>query len=82
MDNFDIPPGSINLPASNPYGGGAGGYEITEWIVIAEPKNLTYYVRTYENPTVQAFDMKKADLDARDLTFIKLHTTASSQALN
>ena len=82
MDNFDIPPGSIRLPASNPYGGGAGGYEITEWTTVGDAKNLMYYVRTYENPSPQSFDLKKADLDAKDLKFIKLNTVASVQALN
>ena len=82
MDNFDITPGSIRLPASNPYGGGAGGYEITEWTVVGDAKNLTYYVRTFENPSPQAFDLKKADFDAKDLKFIKLNTVPTVQALN
>ena len=82
MDNFDITPGSIRLPASNPYGGGVGGYEITEWTVVGDAKNLTYYVRTFENPSPQAFDLKKADFDAKDLKFIKLNTVPTVQALN
>lgn len=82
MDNFDIPPGSINLPASNPYGGGAGGYEMTEWTVIADPTNQVYYARTFENPSPQAYDLKKADVNAKELKFIKLNTTPSIQSLN
>ena len=82
MDNFDIPPGSIRLSASNPYGGGAGGYEVTEWTVVADAKNLMYYVRTFENPSVQAFDLKKVDLDAKEIKFVKLNTVAAVQALN
>ena len=82
IDNFDIPPGSVNLPASNPYGGGAGGYEYTEWTVVADPKSQIYYVRTFENPSPQAFDFSKEDLDAKDLKFIKLNTTPTIQPLN
>lgn len=82
MDNFDIPPGSINLPASNPYGGGAGGYEITEWTVVADPTNQIYYARTFENPSPQAYDLKKADVNSKELKFIKLNTTPVIQSLN
>ncbi len=82
MDNFDIPPGSIRLPASNPYGGGAGGYEITEWTVVGDARNLMYYVRTFDNPSPQVLDLKKADFNATELTFIKLNTVPAIQSLN
>ena len=82
MNNFDIPPGSISLPANNPYGGGAGGFEMTEWTVVADARNQMYYVRTYDNPSPQVFDLKKADPDAKELKFIKLKTTPALQALN
>lgn len=82
MDNFDIPPGSINLPASNPYGGGAGGFEITEWTVVADPTNQVYYVRTYENPSPQAFDLKKVDPAAKELKIVPLNTAPTIQWLN
>lgn len=82
MDNFDIAPGSINLPASNPYGGGAGGYEYTEWTIVADAANLKYFVRTFENPSPQLFDLKKADYQAKDLKFIQLNTTPAIQNLN
>jgi len=38
LGSFDIPPGAISLPATNAYGGGAGGVEITEWSVVADNK--------------------------------------------
>lgn len=82
MDNFDIPPGSINLPESNPYGGGAGGYEYTEWTIVGDAQNLAYYVRTFENPSPQLYDLKKADVNAKDLKFIKLNTVPAIQSLN
>ena len=79
---WNTQPGSINLPASNPYGGGAGGYEITEWTVVADSKNQLYYVRTFENPSPQVFDLIKADLNAKELKFIKLISAPSLQQLN
>ncbi len=82
LGSFDIPPGAVTLPASNPYGGGAGGYEVTEWSVVADTKNLVYYVRTYDNLTIQSFDLKKADLNARTTRSIPFHAVASYQSLN
>lgn len=81
MNNFDIPPGSINLPSSNPYGGGAGGYEYTEWTTVGDAQNLKYYVRTFENPSPQVYDLKNADMDAKDQKFISLYTVPSVQQL-
>ncbi|MDP1604904.1 MAG: choloylglycine hydrolase family protein [Legionella sp.] len=72
LNNFDVPPGSIQLSAKNPYGGGADGFEITEWLSAADAKNLIYYVKTYANPTVQMLDMKKINLDAKEIKTFKL----------
>lgn len=82
LGNFDIPPGSVTLPASNPYGGGAGGYETTEWSVVADTRNLTYDIRTYDNLNIQRFELKKADLDATELRTIPLVTSQRFQSLN
>lgn len=82
LNNFDIPPGSIRLPSSNPYGGGAGGYETTEWSTVADAKNLTYQVRTYDNQTIQQFDLKQADLNAKEIRTIPLKTTPLVDRLN
>lgn len=67
LNNFDIPPGAIQLSSANPYGGGTGGFERTEWSSVADAKNLVYYVKTFENPTVQMLDMKKVDLNAKEV---------------
>lgn len=72
LGSFDIPPGSVTLPASNPYGGGAGGYEITEWSVVANNKEMTYSVKMYENTNVYSFDFKKMDVNAKEIKFTKL----------
>lgn len=82
MNNFDIPPGSIQLPASNPYGGGAGGFENTEWTTVADVKNQKYYFRFYTNPTPQVFDMKKMDLNAKDIKYFKPAQSLTIQSVN
>ena len=64
LGSFDIPPGAISLPATNPYGGGTGGVEITEWSVVADNKNMMYYVKMFSNTNVQAFNFKKVDVNA------------------
>lgn len=82
MNNFDIPPGSIQLPASNPYGGGAGGFENTEWTTVGDVKNMKYYFRLYSNPTPQVFDMKKMDMNAKEIKYFKPATGIVIQSVN
>lgn len=72
LNNFDIPPGSIQLSNQNPYGGGTTGFEKTEWMSVIDAKNLIYYVKTYINPTVQMLDMKKLNLNVSDIKTFKL----------
>lgn len=72
LGSFDIPPGSVTLPASNPYGGGTGGYEVTEWSVVANNKSMVYNVKMFENTNIYAFDMKKMDMNAKEMKYIKL----------
>jgi choloylglycine hydrolase len=82
LGSFDIPPGAISLPATNAYGGGAGGVEITEWSVVVDTKNLMYYVKMFDNTNVQAFDMKKIDFNAKELKFYSLDKPQSYIAIN
>jgi choloylglycine hydrolase len=70
--SFDIPPGAITLTADNPYGGGVDGIEITEWIIVADSKNMIYNVKMFETTNVYTFDLKKIDFDCKDLTYLKL----------
>lgn len=74
LNNFDIPPGAIQLSNQNPYGGGTSGYEKTEWLSVIDAKNLIYYVKTFENPTVQMLDMKKINLNAKEIKTFKLQS--------
>ena len=56
LGQFNLPPGSIGLPVGSAYGGAnnAASYEITEWTVVADMKNLVYYVSTYDNPDLRS----------------------------
>ncbi|MBT8548835.1 choloylglycine hydrolase family protein [Polynucleobacter paneuropaeus] len=82
LGSFDIPPGAISLPASNAYGGGAGGIEITEWTVVADNKNMMYYVKMFETTNVQSFDMKKIDFNAKDVKYYDLNKPQSYISIN
>ncbi|QWD61841.1 linear amide C-N hydrolase [Polynucleobacter sp. MWH-UH25E] len=73
LGSFDIPPGSVTLPASNPYGGGLGGYEVTEWSVVANNKSMTYSVKMYENTNIYEFDFKKFDFNSKEIKSTKLN---------
>jgi choloylglycine hydrolase len=72
LNSFDIPLGTVQLSATNHYGGGKGGYEWTEWTVVSDLKNQVFYIRTFDNPDIRAIDMKEVDLGAKDIRFIKL----------
>lgn len=67
LNNFDIPYGSIYLDASSGYGGGANAYEFTEWTVVADLKNKTYSIRSFENPQVLTIDFKSFDVSGKNV---------------
>jgi choloylglycine hydrolase len=72
LGSFDIPPGAISLPATNAYGGGAGGIEITEWSVVADNKNMIYNLKMFETTNIYSFDLKKMDVNAKEIKYYKL----------
>ena len=82
LGSFDIPPGAISLPATNSYGGGAGGIEITEWSVVADNKNMMYYVKMFETTNVQSFDLKKINPDVKGIQYYDLSKPQSYIAIN
>jgi len=82
LGSFDIPPGAVTLPASNPYGGGIGGFEVTEWSVTANNKNMTYMVKMYENNNIYLFDLKKMNTTAKEIQYIKLDKPSNAIRLN
>ena len=82
LGSFDIAPGSITLPASNPYGGGTGGIEITEWTVVADNKNMIYNLKMFENTNVYTYDLKKMDVNAKEIKYVKLDKPLSTISVN
>lgn len=82
LGSFDIPPGAISLPATNAYGGGAGGIEITEWSVVADNKNMIYNLKMFETTNVYTFDLKKMDFNAKEIKYTKLDKPLSTISVN
>lgn len=73
MNSFDIPKGWVRTSdASAPL-------EYTEWAVIADLKNLRYYVKTYDNPTLQGIGIQDLQqyLDAKEIMAIPLKENVS-----
>ncbi|NDG76139.1 MAG: linear amide C-N hydrolase, partial [Synechococcaceae bacterium WB8_1B_136] len=65
LGQFDLPPGSVQLPAGGAFGGGSSTttYEITEWTTVADQKNLVYYIQTYDNPGLRSLNFNQLPLD-------------------
>lgn len=82
LGSFDIPPGAISLPATNAYGGGAGGIETTEWTVVADNKNMVYNLKMFENTNIYTFDLKKMDVNAKEIKYVKLDKPLSTISVN
>ena len=82
LGSFDIPPGAISLPATNAYGGGAGGIEITEWSVVADNKNMVYNLKMFETTNIYTYDLKKMDVNAKEIKYIKLDKPLSAISVN
>ena len=76
LNNFDIPPGAIQLSSSNPYGGGGSGFERTEWMSVSDLKNQVLYLKTFENQHIQALDMKKLNLASKEVKYFELQKVA------
>ncbi|MCX6975415.1 MAG: choloylglycine hydrolase family protein [Verrucomicrobia bacterium] len=66
LNNFDIPMGAIHLDASSGYGGGTDAYEYTEWTAVADLKNKTYSLRSFENPGILTADFNGFDLNGKE----------------
>jgi choloylglycine hydrolase len=65
LGQFDLPPGSVMLQAGGAFGGADSTttYEITEWSVSADQKNLLYYIHTYNNPGLRSLNFDQLPLD-------------------
>lgn len=40
--------------------------------LVVNNKNMIYNVRMYETMNIYTFDLKNADLDAKEITYLKL----------
>ncbi len=47
LNGFDIPPGSVMTPAGTGESGGEGGWEMTEWSIIADCTSRALYVNSF-----------------------------------
>lgn len=81
LGSFDIPPGAISLSPGG-FGGGSGGFETTEWSVVADNKNMMYYVKMFTNTNLQAFDFKKVDMNAKEIKVYDLDGPQTYKQLN
>lgn len=77
INMFDIPPGSVMIPAGDSYAGGEAGWEYTQESIVTDPKNLAYYFRPFGTLNIQKFDLKSADLDAKDKKVWELSATTT-----
>lgn len=64
---FDIPPGSVMIPAGDAYAGGTAGWEYTQDTVVVDSKNLDYYVRNFESINIKKFSLKDHNLDGKEI---------------
>ena len=83
LGQFDLPPGSILLPPGGSFGG-AGSvttYEITEWSVVADQKNLVYYIQTYGNPGLRSLNIDQLPLDGGAIKLMPLNQPAQVTVL-
>ena len=84
LGQFDLPPGSILLPPGGSFGGAGSAttYEITEWSVVADQKNLVYYIQTYENPALRTLNFDQLPLDGGAIKVMPLDQPVEVTVLN
>ncbi len=68
LNNFDIPIGVI-LPNKN-----SEDNESTEWTSVSDQANLKYYYRSHNNASTRMVDLKKCDLNAKDIIKLTVET--------
>jgi choloylglycine hydrolase len=78
LGQFDLPPGSVLVPAGGAFGGAGSAttYEITEWSVVADQKNLVYYIQTYDNPSLRSLNFDQLQLDGGEIKVMTLDQPA------
>ena len=67
LNMFDMPPGAVMIPAGDAYAGGEAGWEKTQDSVVADSKNLAYYVRPFGGMNIKKFNLMDHDLNAKTI---------------
>ena len=52
--------------------------DFTQFTVVRDPQNLCYYYKSYDDQTIRMIDLRKFNLDAKD---VKKLGTQSSQTI-
>lgn len=81
INMFDIPPGSVMIPAGDAYAGGIAGWEKTQVSIVADSKNLAYYFRPFASLNIKQFNLSEHDLNAKQLKTWDLGRTTSYELI-
>ena len=75
LGQFDLPPGGVMLPPGGAFGGAGSTttYEITEWSVVADQKNLEYNIQTYDNSGLRSLNFNQLPLDGGAIKVMPLN---------
>lgn len=69
LNQFDIPVGAIREESN-----GKVYSDYTMLTCARDPANLTYYFKTYDDSTIRVADLKKFDLQAKDVKYMKMNS--------
>lgn len=76
LNNFDIPRGWVRSGEAS-----RAAWEFTQWTTIADLENRRFYVKTYDNQTLQAIDLMSFDLNAGRIATVPLRPALDVPAL-
>jgi choloylglycine hydrolase len=72
LNNFDIPYGAVRADE-----GGSVRGDQTIFTVMRDPQNLKVYYKSYEDQTIRMVDLKRFDLDAKEV--MRMPTASGTQ---
>jgi choloylglycine hydrolase len=75
LNAFDIPPGS-SMASDKKTAAGTYDWDFTQTSSVADPANLTYYVRGFGGMDVTSISFKDVDLNAAGVRFWDIATTS------
>jgi choloylglycine hydrolase len=80
LNNFDIPRGSAREAEKDENGNVLADY--TLWTAASDLKAKRYFFRTYDDSRIRMVDLKKMNLDAKDIVTFPMHGEETFQPLN